>query len=55
MKCQYFIINPRYGKPAPCSNRGAKTVRWAPSPLTTKIYRLCPAHKAMLERGRLKP
>ncbi len=54
MKCQYFVATPRYSKPGQCANLVAKVIRWAPSPLTTKVLKLCPAHRKMLESGRLK-
>lgn len=53
MKCQVFIANRDYSKPGPCERKDVKMVRWAPTPLKTKVYRLCSNHRAQLERGTL--
>lgn len=54
MKCQVFVANRHYAKPGLCDRKDAKIVRWAPSPLRTKLYRLCANHRAQLERGNLE-
>lgn len=51
MKCRAHVSTGRYAKPGPCENRGAKKVRWAPTPLTTRVVPLCIPHKNKLERG----
>lgn len=53
MKCQVFVANRQYAQPGPCDRKDVKIVRWAPTPLKTKVYRLCANHRAQLERGTL--
>ncbi len=53
MKCQVFVPSRHYGEPGPCEHKNVKVVRWAPTPLKTKVLRLCPNHLAQLERGTL--
>ena len=42
----------RYAKPGPCAYKaGVQVVRWAPTPLTTRVVPLCGIHRAALNRG----
>lgn len=50
--CRAWVSTRSYGRPGPCQRKqGLKFVRWAPEPLKTFAGRLCPAHRALLERG----
>ncbi len=51
MKCQVFIPVRHYSKPGNCSRRDVTIVRWAPTPRTTTVYRLCGIHKRVLEEN----
>lgn len=53
LKCQVFVADRHYAKPGYCQRPDAKIVRWAPTPLKTKVLRLCANHRAQLERGTL--
>ena len=54
MNCQVFIANRQYSQPGNCARQPVRAVRWAPTPLLTKVYMLCPLHKRLMEDGRLK-
>ncbi len=55
MKCSVFIPNRTYSQPGPCQAKSdIRLVRWAPTPLKTKVLRLCSTHRHMLESGKLK-
>ncbi|MBS3927754.1 MAG: hypothetical protein KGZ65_04100 [Sphingomonadales bacterium] len=49
-----YVEKRMYGRPGPCEYpRGVKVVRWAPTPMTTKVIKgLCAAHKKVLDAGR---
>lgn len=52
MKCMVYVAVRRYSQPGPCSLlRDVRKVRWAPTPLTTRIVPLCATHRKRLERG----
>lgn len=53
LKCQVFISDRLYSRPGPCARKDVSRIRWAPTPLTTSILKLCGLHKAQLERGTL--
>lgn len=55
MKCQIYIPKRHYSKAGLCSRRDVKVVRWAPTPLKTKVLVLCSIHRTQLENGKIKP
>ena len=54
MNCQIFIASRQYSQPGSCTRKPVKVVRWAPTPLLTKVYVLCSMHKKLMEDGRLR-
>lgn len=56
MKCVAYVER-AYSEPGQCANpNGVRFVRWAPTPLKTKLYKgLCSPHRRILEtRGTVK-
>lgn len=52
MKCQAHVAVRDYSPAGPCQiTRGVRLVRWAPTPLTTMVRRLCTSHRKVLENG----
>lgn len=49
LNCQVYIANPHYCKPGYCSRKDVRVVRWAPTPMKTKVYHLCGIHRGILE------
>jgi hypothetical protein len=55
MRCQALVLTRHYSAPGQClKTKNVKMVRWAPTPLTTRIIKgLCTVHKKKLEEGKL--
>jgi len=52
--CQGQVPRRPYSPAGPCQiTVGVQVVRWAPTPLRTKVYRLCAHHRKQLEAGKL--
>lgn len=52
MNCMVFVSNRQYCKPGPCTRKDVRVVRWAPTPLRTKVYRLCGVHTRILQENK---
>lgn len=51
MKCQVFVGDRHYSQPGYCGRRDVRVVRWAHTPLKTKVYKLCGIHRRILEEN----
>ena len=51
--CMAWVPERAYSPPGPCQiRRDVRMVRWAPTPMTTLVRRMCVIHRKMLEQGR---
>lgn len=52
-RCTAWVAVRPYSKPGQCEiRRDVLLVRWAPTPLKTRVMHLCPRHRLLLEAGR---
>ena len=50
-RCQAMVAERRYSMPGRCEvRRAVQVVRWAETPLRTKVLLLCGNHRAYVER-----